>query len=191
MRRYRLGDQGGLETRRGGTFDFAIEGDGYFHGRQTPQGDRLTRERRLRRPMRKGTLVTNDGYARARCIGGAPLSHCRRENRSLSIAPQMARSASNGRATGPDRRLVAPEDRDGPHPSRHGVMFAHRYGAFEPVIENVARDAGAIIENSNTSTPSARACPPDRGAARLRAWGRAFSKREDERVRAAMKALMT
>ncbi len=51
--------QGGL-TQTGGTFDLAIEGDGFFLI-DTPQGQQLTRSGAFT-PGPDGTLVTDDGY---------------------------------------------------------------------------------------------------------------------------------
>lgn len=51
--------QGAL-TRTVGTFDFAIEGDGFFLV-ETPSGERLTRAGSFL-PNADGDLVTNDGY---------------------------------------------------------------------------------------------------------------------------------
>ncbi|MEI6097932.1 MAG: flagellar hook-basal body complex protein [Alphaproteobacteria bacterium] len=51
--------QGGL-VQTGGSFDFAIEGDGFFLI-DTPQGQQLTRSGNFA-PGPDGTLVTTDGY---------------------------------------------------------------------------------------------------------------------------------
>lgn len=61
--------QGGL-TKTGGTFDLAIEGEGYFLV-QTPDGDRLTRAGAFT-PNSNGDLVTADGYS-VLDSGGAPV----------------------------------------------------------------------------------------------------------------------
>jgi flagellar basal-body rod protein FlgF len=61
--------QGAL-TQTGGTFDFAIEGDGFFQV-ETPQGLRLTRAGAFS-PNQEGELVAPDG-ARLLDAGGAPV----------------------------------------------------------------------------------------------------------------------
>ena len=61
--------QGGL-TQTGGTFDLAIEGDGFFLI-ETPQGQRLTRAGAFG-PNELGDLVTPDGYP-VLDAGGAPV----------------------------------------------------------------------------------------------------------------------
>ena len=62
-------EQGAL-SQTGGTFDFAIEGDGFFLV-QTPEGERLTRNGHFL-PSENGDLVTADGH-RVLDAGGAPL----------------------------------------------------------------------------------------------------------------------
>lgn len=61
--------QGGL-TQTGGTFDLAIEGDGFFMI-ETPDGQRLTRAGAFQ-PNENGDLVTPDGY-NVLDAGGAPV----------------------------------------------------------------------------------------------------------------------
>jgi flagellar basal-body rod protein FlgF len=61
--------QGSL-TQTGGTFDLAIEGDGFFIV-ETPNGQRLTRAGAFG-PNENGDLVTPDGYP-VLDAGGAPL----------------------------------------------------------------------------------------------------------------------
>ncbi len=62
-------EQGAL-TQTNGTFDFAIEGDGFFMV-ETPAGERLTRAGNFS-PNADGDLVTMDGY-RVLDSGGAPV----------------------------------------------------------------------------------------------------------------------
>ncbi|MBM1220511.1 flagellar hook-basal body complex protein [Ponticoccus sp. SC2-23] len=62
-------EQGGL-SRTGGTFDLAIEGEGFFLV-QTPEGERLSRNGHFT-PNENGDLVTADGYP-VLDAGGAPV----------------------------------------------------------------------------------------------------------------------
>lgn len=62
-------EQGGL-SRTGGTFDLAIEGDGFFMV-QTPAGQQLTRAGNFT-PSADGELVTADGYP-VLDAGGSPV----------------------------------------------------------------------------------------------------------------------
>lgn len=62
--------QQGALTRTGGTFDLAIEGEGFFLI-ETPAGERLTRAGSFS-PNAVGDLVTNDGF-RVLDAGGAPI----------------------------------------------------------------------------------------------------------------------
>jgi flagellar basal-body rod protein FlgF len=57
-------------TQTGGSFDFAIQGDGFFLI-ETPEGERLTRAGAFT-PNAEGELVTPDGY-RLLDAGGAPV----------------------------------------------------------------------------------------------------------------------
>ncbi len=57
-------------SQTGGTFDFAIQGDGFFLV-ETPDGERLTRAGSFT-PSPAGELVNNDGY-RLLDQGGAPV----------------------------------------------------------------------------------------------------------------------
>lgn len=62
--------QGGL-TKTGGTFDVAIDGDGFFQI-ETPAGNQLTRAGNFTASA-EGELVTADGY-RVLDAGGAPIA---------------------------------------------------------------------------------------------------------------------
>ena len=57
-------------SQTGGTFDFAIQGEGFFLV-ETPQGERLTRAGSFT-PSAEGELVTPDGF-RLLDAGGAPI----------------------------------------------------------------------------------------------------------------------
>lgn len=169
--------QGGL-TPTGGSFDLAIEGDGFFLI-QTPAGERLTRAGAFT-PNAEGELVTYDGYP-VLDAGGAPLFVP--PNATIAIAADGTLSA-DGNPLG-QVGLVQPTDAKDMI-REDGVMF-RADGGFEPV-EN-ARILQGFVEKSNVN--------PIGQVARMievqRAYemGQNFLQREDERVRAAMKAMMT
>ena len=170
-------EQGGL-TPTGGSFDLAIEGDGYFLV-QTPGGERLTRAGAFT-PNAEGEMVTFDGY-RVLDAGGAPLFVP--PGVSIAISADGTLSA-DGKPLG-QVGLVRPIDaldmiRE------DGVMFRTE-GGYEPA--NGARVLQGFIEKSNVSpiTQLARMIEVQRAYE----MGQNFLQREDERVRAAMKALMT
>ncbi len=60
----------GAMTQTGGTFDFAVEGDGFFMV-ETPNGERLTRAGNFT-PNAQGDLVNMDGHM-VLDAGGAPI----------------------------------------------------------------------------------------------------------------------
>ena len=170
-------EQGGL-TPTGGSFDLAIEGDGYFLV-QTPGGERLTRAGAFT-PNAEGEMVTFDGY-RVLDAGGAPLFVP--PGVSIAISADGTLSA-DGKPLG-QVGLVRPIDaldmiRE------DGVMFRTE-GGYEPA--EGARVLQGFIEKSNVSpiTQLARMIEVQRAYE----MGQNFLQREDERVRAAMKALMT
>lgn len=79
----------GTMTQTGGTFDLAIEGDGFFQI-ETPAGLRLSRAGAFI-PTPEGDLVTPDGY-RLLDAGGAPVFVPGDAN-SITIAPDGTLSA--------------------------------------------------------------------------------------------------
>ena len=169
--------QGTLE-QTGGTFDVAIEGDGFFLV-QAPGGQRLTRAGAFS-PSAEGTLVTPDGYP-VLDAGGAPI-FVPPNSDDLAIARDGTLS-SGGRPIG-QIGVVQPLEqlqmvREG------GVMFRADEG-IEPV-EN-PRVMQGFVEASNVD--------PILQVARMvevqRAYelGQSFMEREDERVRTALKAFM-
>ncbi|MGB5865972.1 MAG: flagellar hook-basal body complex protein [Sulfitobacter sp.] len=169
-------EQGGLRQTNG-TFDFAIEGDGYFVV-QTPMGDRLTRAGAFS-PDAEGQLVTPDGYpvldgGRAPLFvpaGAGTLAVSSDGTLSVDGAPlgQMAIV-----------RPLAPLDMV----REDGVMF--RADAGDEVAED-ARVLQGFIEGSNVN--------PILELSRMievqRAYemGQSFLQTEDERIRAAVKTL--
>ncbi|MDW3180415.1 flagellar hook-basal body complex protein [Roseobacter sp.] len=169
--------QQGTLTQTGGTFDFAIEGDGFFLV-ETPAGERLTRSGAFS-PNEQGDLVTMDGY-RVLDAGGAP----------VFVPPGAADIAvsadgtisSEGNPIGQigmvqplNAREMVRED---------GVMFRADDG-YEPA--EGARVLQRFVESSNVD--------PVLQITRMievqRAYelGASFLEAEDERVRQALRAM--
>lgn len=170
-------EQGGL-TQTGGTFDFAIEGDGYFLI-QTPDGERLTRAGAFT-PNAEGELVTYDGYP-VLDAGAAPVFVP--PGASIAVSSDGTLSA-DGAPVG-QLGIVKPIDakdliREG------GVMFRSDAG-YEPT--EGARVMQGFVENSNVNAIGQLARMIE--VQRAYEMGQKFLEREDERVRAAMKALLT
>lgn len=167
----------GTLTQTNGSFDFAIEGDGFFLI-ETPNGERLTRAGSFT-PNAAGDLVTPDGY-RVLDAGGAPVF--------IPQGPQIG-VASDGTISADGQPLgqigvVMPTD---PLDLQRedGVMFRSDSG-FEPTDN--ARVLQGFLESSNVD--------PILQVARMievqRAYemGQSFLEAEDERIRAAVKSLI-
>lgn len=169
--------QGAL-TQTGGTFDLAIEGEGFFLV-ETPAGERLTRSGAFS-PSGQGDLVTFDGY-RVLDAGGAPVFVPPGAAVSISADGTISADGNPIGQTG----LVQPLD---PLDLQRedGVMFRAE-GGFLPA--EGARVLQGFVENSNVN--------PILQLARMievqRAYelGQSFLESEDARMRAALKSLMT
>ncbi|KIN74553.1 Flagellar basal-body rod protein FlgG [Sulfitobacter guttiformis KCTC 32187] len=168
-------EQGGL-SQTNGTYDFAIEGDGYFLV-QTPQGDRLTRAGAFS-PNAEGQLVTPDGFP-VLDDGRAPLFVPAGAG-TLAVSSDGTLSI-NGAPLG-QMAVVRPleplnmirED---------GVMF--RADAGDEPAE--ARILQGFVENSNVNPLLELSRMIE--VQRAYEMGQSFLKTEDERVRAAVKTL--
>ncbi|WP_299672807.1 flagellar hook-basal body complex protein [uncultured Roseobacter sp.] len=169
-------EQGTL-TQTGGTFDFAIEGDGFFLI-ETPAGERLSRSGAFS-PNAQGDLVNMDGY-RVLDAGGAP----------VFVPPGAADIAvsadgtisSDGNPIGQigvvqplNPREMIRED---------GVMFRADDG-YEPA--EGARVLQRFVENSNVNS----ILQITRMIEVQRAYelGASFLEAEDERVRQALRTM--
>jgi flagellar basal-body rod protein FlgF len=168
--------QGGL-SQTGGTFDLAVEGDGFFLI-ETPSGQRLTRAGAFT-PNGNGDLVTQDGDA-VLDAGGAPVFIPQGVG-PIGIGPDGTISAG-GQPIG-QIGLVTPIDpnqmfREG------GVMFEAR-GGFEPAAEG--RMLQGFLEDSNVN--------PIIQIGRMievqRAYelGQSFLDKEDARIRGVIEAI--
>ncbi len=171
-----LASQGAL-AQTGGSFDLAIEGDGYFLI-ETPEGERLTRAGAFT-PNENGDLVTPEGH-RVLDAGGAPVFIPTGAG-PVGIAPDGTVSAG-GQPVG-QVGLVVPSDplemvREG------GVRFRADSGV-EPALEG--RMLQGFLEESNVD--------PILEITRMievqRAYelGQSFMDKEDERIRGAIRAL--
>jgi flagellar basal-body rod protein FlgF len=167
--------QGAL-TQTGGTFDFAIEGDGYFLV-ETPLGERLTRAGSFS-PNADGDLVTPDGF-RVLDAGGAPV-FVPPDAGKIAVASDGTLSA-DGRLLG-QVGLVQPIDPLGMN-REDGVMFAADAG-FEPV-EN-PRILQGFVEGSNVDpiTSLARMIEVQRAYE----LGQSFLDSENQRIRDALRS---
>lgn len=168
----------GAMTKTNGTFDFAIEGDGYFLVR-SPDGERLTRAGSFS-PNGQGDLVTKDGYP-VLDPGGAPI-FVPPDASDLSVSADGTLS-SDGRPLA-QLGIVQPAE-DAELLREGGVMFRVD-GAFEPAP--ASRVVQGFLESSNVDAVSQIA----RMISVQRAYemGQSFSESEHERTRTAMKTLL-
>lgn len=165
-------------TQTGGTFDLAIEGEGFFLI-EGPLGPMLTRAGSFT-PSAEGELVTLDGY-RLLDGGGAPI-FVPPDASSIAIAADGTMSADGQPLT--EIGLHLPNDpNDMAH--RNGVRFEVS-GGTQPVIEGAVILQG-FLENSNVN--------PIGEIARMieiqRAYeqGQSFLEQEDQRIRAVIQAM--
>ena len=170
-------EQGAL-TQTGGTFDFAIEGDGYFLI-ETADGQRLTRAGSFT-PNGQGDLVTQDGHT-VLDAGGAPV-FMPPDARSISVSPDGSISA-DGSFVG-QVAMVKPTDPSGMI-RQTGVLFRADAGV-EP--SDTGRLLQGFIEASNVDPIGQLARMIE--VQRSYEMGQSFLDSEDERVRRAMDAMM-
>ncbi|MCF6233689.1 MAG: flagellar hook-basal body complex protein [Rhodobacteraceae bacterium] len=169
--------QGAL-TQTNGSFDFAIEGEGFFLV-ETPAGERLTRAGSFS-PSPEGDLVTMDGY-RVMDAGGSPV-FVPGSVEKVNVAADGTISA-DGQPLG-QIGLFMPVDSTG-MVREDGVMFRADAG-FEPA-EN-ARILQGFLEGSNVSPISQLARMIE--VQRSYEMGQSFLEAEDERIRNAVKTLI-
>ncbi|WP_128254874.1 flagellar hook-basal body complex protein [Falsirhodobacter deserti] len=167
--------QGGITTT-GGSFDFAIQGEGFF-AVQTPEGERLTRAGSFT-PSPEGLLVNPDGHPLLD-DGGAPVFV---PPDAGPVAVALDGSLSAGGQPLARIGLWQPAD---PNSLRHesGTLFAA--DATEPT------EAGTIIqgalEDSNVDPIGEIACMIE--VQRAYEMGQSFLDREDDRLRTAIQTL--
>ncbi len=161
----------------GGTFDLAIEGDGFFLV-ETPDGETLTRAGHFM-PNDQGELVNADGY-RLLDAGGAPV-FIPPDAENIIVARDGTLSADGRPIT--QLGLWAPvASNDLQHQS--GVMFRAE-GALEPV--EGATILQGFLENSNVDPVAQIARMIE--VQRAYELGQGFLEREDERVRSFLQSV--
>jgi flagellar basal-body rod protein FlgF len=160
----------------GGSFDFAIQGDGFFLI-DTPQGERLTRAGAFT-PNAEGELVTPDGY-RLLDAGGAPV-----------FVPPDAKAVglSQDGTLSVDGQPIAqiglwrPAD---PMALRHQAGTLFDGGELEPVENGTVLQG--MLEESNVQPVSEIARMIE--VQRAYELGQKFLDAEDDRVRGVIQAL--
>jgi flagellar basal-body rod protein FlgF len=164
-------------SQTGGTFDFAIEGEGFFMI-ETPQGNQLTRAGSFT-PSPEGELVTQDGY-KLLDTGGTPIT-VPNDAGNVGMAQDGTLSA-NGVPLGQIGLYVPTDPNDLVHTG--GTRFKAEAGA-EPM------EGGKIlqgyIEESNVDpmTEISRMIEVQRAYE----MGQTFLDREDERIRSVVSTL--
>lgn len=167
----------GVTAATGGTFDFAIEGEGFFLV-QSPEGPAMTRAGSFT-PNAEGELVTPDGFALLD-EGGAPIAIPPGAG-AIKLAPDGTLSA-DGAPIG-QIGLVIPLNPE--NLSRRGAMLILAEDGTEPVEE--PRILQGYLEQSNVDpiTEVARMIEVQRAYEA----GQSFLEREDERIRAVVQTL--
>lgn len=167
--------QGAL-TRTGGTFDLAIEGEGFFLI-ETPEGERLSRAGNFS-PNALGDLVTNDGF-RVLDTGGAP----------VFVPPDaLDLSVSADGTVSTDGRPIAQIGLYQPiEPAKmlreDGVMFRAEDGVKPAENGKIIQ---GFLESSNVDPISQIARMIE--VQRAYEMGQSFLQAEDERVRNALRS---
>jgi flagellar basal-body rod protein FlgF len=168
--------QGAL-TQTNGSFDFGIEGDGYFLI-ETPLGERLTRAGAFS-PNAEGELVTYDGF-RVLDAGGAPI-FVPADAGPLGVSSDGTLSVAGAPIAqlGVVQPLAPLEMIRG-----DGVMFRADAG-FEPAQDT--RVVQGFTEGSNVNAVGQLARMIE--VQRAYEMGQSFLESEDERMRTALKSL--
>lgn len=164
----------GVTTKTGGTFDLAINGEGFFQI-ETPTGPRLTRAGAFL-PNEAGELVTPDGY-RLLDAGGAPV-FAPGDVGPISISPDGTMSA-NG-APFAQIGLVVPADTIG-LTREDGVRFKSK---AELIPAGEATISQGFLEGSNVDPISQISRMIE--VQRSYEMGQSFLDKEDERLRSVM-----
>ncbi len=164
-------------SQTGGTFDFAIEGDGFFM-LETPDGEALTRAG-VFTPNEAGELVNMDGFL-VLDSGGAPI-FIPSDAKSIALASDGTLSADGQPLT--QLGVFMPEDPNSLN-RRDGVSFIAD-GATFPVEEPVVLQG--FVEGSNVNAVSEVARMIE--VQRAYEMGATFLEKEDERIRGVLTTL--
>ncbi|SDX69295.1 flagellar basal-body rod protein FlgF [Ruegeria halocynthiae] len=170
--------QQGVLTETGGSFDFAIEGDGFFMI-ETPAGNRLTRAGSFSSNA-EGDLVTMDGH-RVLDSNGAPV-FVPPDAETIDVGSDGTMSV-NGQILG---QIGVYSVADPENLVREGSTHFRPTEQVDPVDEPVVLHR--FLEGSNVNAIG----QVTRMIEIQRAYelGQSFLETEDERVRGALKALM-
>ncbi|SFJ61572.1 flagellar hook-basal body complex protein [Celeribacter neptunius] len=170
-------DAQGPLTPTGGTFDFAIEGDGFFLI-DTPNGQALTRAGAFT-PNEQGELTTHDGY-RLLDNGGAPI-FVPSDAQNVSVAADGTISADGQPLT--QIGLYLPDDPNSMSRS-DGVRFFTEGGV---VPQEDAVILQGYVENSNVNpiTEVSRMIEVQHAYT----MGVKFVEQEDERIKSVISTL--
>jgi len=167
----------GTLGQTGGSFDFALEGDGFFLV-ETPQGERLTRSGAFS-PNAEGDLVTMNGY-RVLDAGGAPV-FVPSDVGKIEVAGDGTLSAG-GNLIGQIGVVVPIEPTK--MTREDGVLFKADEGYLPAETTTVLQ---GFLESSNVDaiTQLARMIEVQRAYE----MGQSFLDSEDQRVRQALESL--
>ncbi|AUH33614.1 flagellar hook-basal body complex protein [Paracoccus tegillarcae] len=164
-------------TQTNGTFDMAIEGEGFFMV-ETPEGNRLTRAGAFI-PSAEGELMTADGH-RVLDEGEAPILVPAGAS-NLAIGADGTMSA-NGTPFARVGVFVAPEDADLTHEG--GTVFAYQ-GEIQPAEQPSVRQG--FLEESNVDPVFEISRMIE--VQRAYEMGQSFLDREDQRIRSTITAM--
>lgn len=167
----------GMLASTGGTFDFAIDGPGYFL-LATPNGERLTRAGSFT-PDQQGELVSNDGY-QVLDIGGAPI-FIPPDAKNIALSPDGTLSADGLPVT--QIGVVLPQNtRDMVRES--GVLFRADSG-FTPTDGAILMQG--FVEQSNVDPVMEMTRMIE--VQRSYELSQKFLEREDDRIRSVVRVL--
>jgi flagellar basal-body rod protein FlgF len=170
--------QQGVLTETGGSFDFAIEGDGFFMV-ETPKGNRLTRAGSFT-PNAEGDLVAADG-SRVLDSNGSPV-FIPPDAASIDVGSDGTLSV-NGQLLGQIGVYWVDEPKD---LVREGNTRFRSKGDVQAVDDPVVLHRFLEGSNVNAIHQVTRLIEIQRAYE----LGQSFLETEDERVRGALKALM-